>query len=34
LAERFTMFTDRYGTPWMMNYFGNRNANAGDRNAS
>jgi PhnB protein len=32
-AERFTMFTDRYGTPWMINYFGNRNANPGDNNA-
>jgi PhnB protein len=32
-AERFTMFTDRYGTPWMINYFGNRNANPGDNDA-
>ncbi|MCI5048348.1 MAG: glyoxalase/bleomycin resistance/extradiol dioxygenase family protein [Aquisalinus sp.] len=23
-AERFTMFTDRFGTPWMMNYEGNK----------
>ena len=23
-AERFTGFTDRYGTPWMLNYEGNR----------
>ncbi len=23
-AERFAMFTDRYGTPWMLNYEGNR----------
>jgi len=21
-AERFAMFTDRYGTPWMLNYEG------------
>ena len=21
-AERFAMFTDRYGTPWMLNYAG------------
>ncbi len=23
-AERFTMFTDRYGTPWMLSYDGNK----------
>lgn len=23
-AERFTMFTDRFGTPWMLNYTGNK----------
>jgi PhnB protein len=23
-AERFAMFTDRYGTPWMLNFEGNR----------
>lgn len=23
-AERFAMFTDRYGTPWMLNYTGNK----------
>lgn len=23
-AERFAMFTDRYGTPWMLNYEGNK----------
>ena len=23
-AERFAMFTDRYGTPWMINFIGNR----------
>ena len=23
-AERFGMFTDRYGTPWMLNYTGNK----------
>ena len=23
-AERFAMFTDRFGTPWMLNYTGNR----------
>lgn len=23
-AERFTMFTDRFGTPWMMSYEGNK----------
>jgi PhnB protein len=23
-AERFAMFTDKYGTPWMLNYEGNR----------
>ena len=23
-AERFAMFTDRYGTPWMVNYEGNK----------
>ena len=21
-AERFAMFTDKYGTPWMLNYYG------------
>jgi PhnB protein len=26
-AERFTMFTDRYGTPWMLNFEGNKAAN-------
>jgi len=25
-AERFAMFTDRYGTPWMLNYTGARAA--------
>ncbi|MGP1395899.1 MAG: VOC family protein [Inquilinaceae bacterium] len=25
-AERFTMFTDRYGTPWMLNFEGNKAA--------
>lgn len=25
-AERFAMFTDRYGTPWMLNYGGNKAA--------
>ena len=23
-AERFAMFTDRYGTPWMINFTGNK----------
>ena len=23
-AERFAMFTDRYGTPWMLNYTGSK----------
>jgi PhnB protein len=23
-AERFAMFTDRHGTPWMLNYTGNK----------
>jgi PhnB protein len=23
-AERFTMFTDRYGTPWMLNFAGSK----------
>lgn len=23
-AERFAMFTDRFGTPWMLNYTGNK----------
>jgi len=23
-AERFTMFTDRYGTPWMLNFTGSK----------
>lgn len=23
-AERFTMFTDRYGTPWMLNFEGSK----------
>ncbi|HNP36064.1 MAG TPA: VOC family protein [Woeseiaceae bacterium] len=23
-AERFAMFTDQYGTPWMLNYEGNK----------
>ena len=23
-AERFTMFTDRFGTPWMLNFTGNK----------
>ena len=23
-AERFAMFTDRFGTPWMLNYEGNK----------
>lgn len=23
-AERFAMFTDRYGTPWMLNFEGNK----------
>lgn len=23
-AERFAMFTDRYGTPWMLNYAGSK----------
>ena len=23
-AERFTMFTDRFGTPWMLNFEGNK----------
>lgn len=25
-AERFAMFTDRYGTPWMLNYAGAKTA--------
>ena len=25
-AERFAVFTDRFGTPWMMNFTGNRAA--------
>ncbi len=25
-AERFTMFTDRFGTPWMLSYAGSRAA--------
>lgn len=27
-AERFAMFTDRFGTPWMLNYEGAKNAGA------
>ncbi|MEM9011743.1 MAG: VOC family protein [Pseudomonadota bacterium] len=27
-AERFAMFTDRYGTPWMLNYEGAKSAPA------
>ncbi len=23
-AERFAMFTDRFGTPWMLNFEGNK----------
>ena len=23
-ADRFAMFTDRYGTPWMLNYTGSK----------
>jgi PhnB protein len=23
-AERFAMFTDRFGTPWMLNYVGTK----------
>ena len=23
-AERFAMFTDRFGTPWMLNYYGSK----------
>lgn len=23
-AERFAMFTDRYGTPWMLNFYGDK----------
>jgi PhnB protein len=23
-AERFAMFTDRYGTPWMLNFTGSK----------
>ena len=23
-AERFAMFTDKYGTPWMLNFTGNK----------
>jgi PhnB protein len=26
-AERFAMFNDRYGTPWMLNYSGNKASN-------
>lgn len=26
-AERFAMFTDRFGTPWMLNYAGAKAAN-------
>lgn len=26
-AERFAMFTDRYGTPWMLNFEGNKAQN-------
>ncbi len=26
-AERFAMFTDRYGTPWMLNYTGSKAPN-------
>ncbi len=26
-AERFAMFTDRYGTPWMLNFEGNKARN-------
>jgi PhnB protein len=26
-AERFAMFTDRFGTPWMLNYAGSKAAN-------
>jgi PhnB protein len=32
-AERFTMFTDRYGTPWIINFYGKKNADPGDENA-
>jgi len=28
-AERFAMFTDRYGTPWMLNYAGAKAPNQG-----
>ncbi|WP_188261515.1 VOC family protein [Azospirillum tabaci] len=27
-AERFAMFTDRFGTPWMLNYEGAKNTGA------
>jgi len=27
-AERFAMFTDRFGTPWMLNFTGNKNPGA------
>jgi uncharacterized glyoxalase superfamily protein PhnB len=27
-AERFTMFTDSFGTPWMLNFTGSRSPNA------
>ncbi len=27
-AERFAMFTDRFGTPWMLNFTGARSADA------
>lgn len=28
-AERFAMFTDRFGTPWMLNFEGNRARSVG-----
>jgi PhnB protein len=27
-AERFTMFTDRFGTPWMLNFTGSKSPDA------
>jgi PhnB protein len=32
-AERFTSFTDRYGTPWMLNYEGSKADGAGEVSA-
>lgn len=32
-AERFAMFTDRHGTPWMLNFSGGKMADYSDKDA-